>query len=227
MEQLNIKLGEVTMDNATQGTMSIIGGKGTGKTQTLKMLAASIDDEKTNVLVIDPLNIIHIKGFKRILVPKKSIGSGAALGKAFNKFKRGYRLILSFIDLLQEEEVTFIDGFLSEWKPTHTMLLVDEVHELAPETGTSGTPSEEYERFVRHCRNKDNGVIQDTQRPAQTRKNVLALSDHFILYRVTYTHDVKAVKELLGDALRPEQLNDVVKSIQTMPFLNGYEIVFR
>jgi hypothetical protein len=86
--------------------------------------------------------------------------------------------------------------------------------------------SSEFERAVRHWRNRNVGFIFSTQRPAFTSKKVLGLLDYVLLYRLTYPNDIKVVKELISGMLAPEETEKVIMSIQSKGFLEGYGIDF-
>lgn len=223
MEIQNLKLGPLTITNLTQRTASIIGGKGTGKTTTLKMLAYNSPVE---TYIFDPLNVIYIEGFQRIIITKKLITEGAKIGKMFNKIK-AQKFIFAFRGMLQKEIAEFANGFFSEWKPKHCFIIFDEIHEFCPETSTGGLYAPEVERAIRHWRNEDCGFGMSTQRPAQARKNVLGLTDGLLLYRVTWTHDKKAVEDVLSGMVSDEEKNNVMQKIQTKGFLSGFWIDFR
>ena len=63
----NLKLGDIEISNITQRKISIIGGTGSGKTTTLKLLAFN---SPCPTYVIDPLNVITIDGYKKINVTR-------------------------------------------------------------------------------------------------------------------------------------------------------------
>lgn len=218
--EINLSLGQIQISNLTQRTISIIGGKGSGKTTTLKMIANSV---KNPCYIFDPLNVIYIKNFHRLIVGKKHIESGAEAGKAINRAKN-QKIIFAFKNLLQEEQITFADGFFSTWQPTNSIICIDEIHEFTPQVG--GNYSKEVERAVRHWRNTNNGFVLTSQRPASVNKNVLALTDFLILYRLTWTHDIKAIEEILSNVLSEQELTDVMRTLQTRQFLEGKAIDF-
>lgn len=223
MENQKLTLGNLTLNNVTQKTVAVIGGKGSGKTQTLKMFLLVSD---IKAVLFDTLNVVpEMKGCNRIIVHRKNIDKGAVFGAILTKLKY-QKLILSFVDFTQEESAKFIDALFAVWKPFDMLILVDEVHEVAPERGMGMEYASEFERAVRHWRNRNVGFIFSTQRPAFTSKKVLGLLDYGIIYRLTYTNDVKTVKELIQNMLTEDEAESVIKSIQTKPFLNGFGVNF-
>jgi hypothetical protein len=177
------------------------------------------------VYIFDPLNVIRINGFNRVLFPKSSWEKGIDAGKLFNKMK-SRNMIFSFRDMLQEELSQFLNDFFSNWKPKSCLICIDEVHEFIPEGGVGGKYAPEVERAFRHWRNEDIGFVLTSQRPALVKKNVLALTDCLILYRTTWSHDIQAIKEILQN-MPGIDINKVLSGLQTKGFLEGYSLDFR
>lgn len=177
------------------------------------------------VYIFDPLNVIRIKDFDRVLFSKSTTEKGGEAGKLFSKMKPR-NIIFSFRDMLQEELSIFVNGFFSEWKPRSCLIAIDEIHEFIPEGGVGGKYAPEVERAVRHWRNEDIGFVLTSQRPALVKKNVLALTDFLLVYRTTWPHDIQAIKAILQN-MPGIDVDMVISSLQTKDFLNGYAIDFR
>ncbi len=232
---INLELGNVVIQNVTQRTIAITGGKGSGKTQTLKMLAYSASDNLP-CYIFDPLDIIRIEGFQRVVITKALIQKDkdgkvhdenlTKFAQLFNQVKNK-KIIFAFRDMLQAEIVIFTNAFFGIWHPENCLIFFDEMHDFTPERGMGQEYSEEIERAVRHWRNKNVGFILTTQRPAFTSKKVLGLIDFMILYRITYTNDVEAVKDLIKNMLSKEETEAVIRSVQTKSFLEGYTVNFQ
>lgn len=221
-----LQLSGMTINNTTQRTIFCIGGKGTGKTTLLKLIANKANKDEMRCFVFDTLGVINIKGFQRIWFKKEDIANGAVAGKLFsNKSKQN--IIFSFKDFNQNELVLFLDPFFQNWKITDALIFIDEVHELCGQSVSGNKYSTEVERAFRHWRNLNVGFVAATQRPAFTSKNVLALTDYLILFRVTYPNDLNAVKEILGNMLDKEATEDLLNKLKTKSFLEGYAVDFR
>jgi len=220
----SIEIEDIKIHNATQRTVAVIGGKGTGKTTLLKML---LDTEKP-VLCFDPLNVIKGKNINayRINLKVKDIEEDRIklMMKVVNdSLKKDQNIILSFNNMITSEEIALSDLVLPKLTFRNGYVFFDEIHEFVPQHSSSL----ETERYIRHCRNKDVGVIMTSQRPALVNKNVLALSDYVILFRLTWTHDIQAVKDLLKETCSKEELNTILKTLPTLKFMEGYVIDYR
>lgn len=222
MQQETLYLGNLRIQNLTQRKVAILGGTGSGKTSTLKMIAAV---SPVTVYLFDPLNVIRIKGFDRVIFGKGAKEKGQDAAKLFSKMKPR-NMIFSFRDFLQDELSTFMNSFFANWQPRDCIIGLDEIHEFIPEGGTGGQYAPEVERAVRHWRNNNVGFVFDSQRPALVKKNVLALTDFLILYRTTWPHDLKAIKEVLQNAPGVD-VEGTLAGLQTKEFLEGYQLDFR
>lgn len=215
---------EIIVDNATQRTVSVIGGKGTGKTTLLMMLLK----QESPVLTFDPLSVIKAESIEatRINLRVKDIDPEriAVLMKMTNAtLKKGKNIIFAFDNMIQEEEIALSNLTLPSLNHKNGYVFFDEIHEFVP----LHSQSLEVERYVRHCRNKNVGIVMTSQRPASVHKNVLALTDYLVLFRVTWAHDLKAVRELLKDVLEKDEVKRIVGSLPRLGFMEGYVIDYR
>jgi hypothetical protein len=219
-------LGNIKIDNITQRTVSILGGKRAGKTTTLKMLALN---SPVPIYIFDPLHIIPaMDDFDKITIYKKDVKKGKEAGIFLNKIDLGKRkgVIFSFMELLQDEQAEFTDNLFKVWSPRNCIIALDEVHEFTPEHGMKMEYGAEIERAVRHWGNKNVGFIITSQRSAFVSKKVLGLTDFLILFRMTHTADIEAVKDLLKEMNQPVS-KQIISQLQTKDFLKGYAIDFR
>jgi DNA helicase HerA-like ATPase len=221
--QINLQ-NEIIVDNATQRTISVLGGKGSGKTTLIKMLL----NQYSPVCCFDPLSVIDSKTIdaKRIILRTKDIDANriSIMMRVINKtLKKGDNVIFSFDNMIQQEEIELANLILPKLSLRHGFVFFDEVHEYVP----IHSQSLETERYVRHCRNNDVGILMTSQRPASVHKNVLALTDYLILFRMTWTHDIKAVKDLLSDIIDKDEVREIISTLPKLDFMTGFVIDYR
>jgi len=228
--KIDLPLNGIEIHNATQRTVAILGQKGTGKTMTLKMLAYRLLDYNVGIYVLDLLNVIRIRGFKKIVIKKGEADKGDKLASLLNNNKR-MRVIIGFEGLLQGETAEFMDKFFSVWKPKNAIVLIDEIHEFLPESTMGSNYSFEAERAIRHWRNAKEevgnvGFFFSSQRPQFVNKKILALSDAWFLFRVVGDRDRKPIMDTLSGVLTDEQLNQIITELPQKGFLQGYYVDF-
>lgn len=208
--------------NATQRTISIIGGKGAGKTTLIKMLL----DQEHSVLCLDPLNVINgdIDAYRIPIRKTDDEGKIKKIVKIVNSLLiKKKNVVLYFNEMLREEITEKMDFLFPELNYKDGYLFLDEVHEFVPHF--SG--SKEIHRFIRHCRNKNIGVVMTTQRPASVDTNVIGLTDYLVLFRITWKNDIEAVKELLKYRIEDrEEMNKTLSDLQHFGFMQGYVVDF-
>lgn len=223
---ITLNCGPFTLENITQRTLLLTGGKGSGKTTTLKMLNATLADSNLGLVIFDPLDVIRIKNFNRIRITRKSFEHGADMAKLLAKMPHEH-LIISFPDLLQTEQKTFMDGLFSAWHPHDCIISIDEAHDFMPQSGAADVYCSELERAVRHWRNKNCGFIMDTQRPARLDKNAAELADCYGVYRMTGVNDRRAVERMISGMLPDKQVRAIMADVPTLKFLELYILDFR
>lgn len=215
---------QIIVENATQRTISILGGKGAGKTTLIKMLMRRCSP----VLCFDPLNVIGEEDLEGVKVEfyKKDIDEirVAKVMKFINELLRqGKNVVLSFVNMIQEEEIALADMIIPKITLKDGFVFVDEVHEFVP----IHSQSLEMERFCRHCRNRNIGFLMTSQRAAAVNKNALALTDYLIVLRTTWTHDLKAINDLLTPIMPKEEVGNVMSNLPACEFLEGYTVDYR
>ena len=223
-KERSLKIAEnAIVSNATQRTITIIGGKGAGKTTLIKIL---LDQEKS-VLVLDPLNVINgdIDAYR---IPVKKEDTEVKLtkeAKLINQLLNSKKnVVLYFNEMLREEITEKMDILFPLLNFRDGFVFIDEAHEFTPHF--SG--SQEIHRFIRHCRNKNIGIVMSTQRPASVDTNVIGLTDYLVLFRITWKNDIEAVKELLKYRIETkEQMNKTLSDLQHFGFMEGYTVDFQ
>ena len=211
------------VSNATQRTVTIIGGKGAGKTTLIKMLL----DQEVSVLCLDPLNVINgdIDAYRVPIKKEDTEDHIQKTAKIINSLlQKKKNVVLYFNEMLREEITEKMDWLFPLLNYKDGFLFLDEVHEFTPHF--SG--SQEIHRFIRHCRNKNIGVVMSTQRPASVDTNVIGLTDYLVLFRITWKNDIEAVKELLKYRIETkEEMNKTLSDLQHFGFMEGYTVDFQ
>ena len=108
MRQETVKLQQIEVENATQRTITILGGKGTGKTTLLKMLMKRVSP----VVVFDPLNVIDSKSIDAYRIKVSNRFTDEEMDKAarvINIFvKKGKNVVVSCVSMVREEEIELV-----------------------------------------------------------------------------------------------------------------------
>jgi len=96
--------------NATQRTISIIGGKGAGKTTLIKMLL----DQETSVLCLDPLNVINgdIDAYRIPIRKTDDEGKIKKTAKIVNSLLNNKKNVVLYFNEMLREEITEKMDFL-------------------------------------------------------------------------------------------------------------------
>lgn len=218
---------KIIIKNSTQRQLAILGNKGSGKTTTIMMLMKSIE-KNAGILVFDPLNVVKndsIEGIRLLLRasdcnPKKMGKTMDFVNKALAKKAN---VVLSFDNMIQDEEIELANMIIPLLKLKDGYVMFDEIHEFAP----LHSASTEVQRYIRHCRNNNVGIVMTSQRAAAVNKNVLALSDAVWVLRSTWAHDIQAVKDLLSNVVDREELKPILRDLPTLGFLEGFYIDYR
>jgi archaellum biogenesis ATPase FlaH len=182
------------INNINQATVGIIGQKGTGKTVLTKLLTYHYVEEKKLVIVLDSLQVFKNNDYIPIFKINPT-DNPVQVKEVFNEcIKKKQSIILSFNQMVNEEVVEFTDILFTNINIKDAVIVVDEIQEFCPQFGDT---SKELTRFIRTCRNKNNGIIFNTQRPAQVSKNIIALIDEFFIFKIIWKADLDTMNSVL------------------------------
>lgn len=173
-------------------TVGILGQKGTGKTYLTRQIAESIPKD---VIVFDTIGALRPKKCKTYEVDLKDIDKQAVLFSQIT-LRTHHNIGIDLSRLTKDEIVKFTNAYLSITPMKNKYILIDEMADYTPQIGEK---SKELERLVRHGRNTGNTFIFNTQRPAYLTKNVVALVDVAIFFRLVWKNDIDVVKDLLNN----------------------------
>jgi len=213
----DISVGDIEISDITQRTVVLIGGKGSGKSTAIRQLAREANSVKLPVILFDPTGALKVDEFNVVSVQQgfteEELDALRRIIRAI--WKRKQILVIDVSDLTREENSLLANDVFGDLFKRHTgVVMIDEIPEFVPQFGAF--KSEELIRFVRKCRNKNIGVVMATQRPASVSKEVLALGDLYMIFRVQHPPDRETVSKLFSLHYESKsEVNGVVNKITT------------
>ncbi|BDC19505.1 DUF87 domain-containing protein [Acidianus sp. HS-5] len=201
--------------------IAILGIRGSGKSNTAKVLGKELIREGFPLIVIDPdgeydfQEALRIDNFnldpefavKDVLERKRSIiiDMNEWNDEAFN-------FLFKFLDIFWN---------LSKKYKANVFLVLEEAHEFIPQ-GERTKISEEITRVALRGRKRGIGMIMISQRSARVNKDVLTQSEIYFLHKVVHPVDFKVYREILP--LKAREVSDTVKSLdvgEALFYMNG------
>lgn len=207
----DITIDGITIKNITQRTVACLGQKGGGKTTLLRKVMR-ISDLPT--WCVDCVGAVQSPRSVNLKIKKPAqIDAVRKVITVHNPQK----LCMNVGTLEQSEKAAFADKFFAfiEYR-ANMLILIDEVHELCPQF--RGTYSSKTEQYVRHCRNYNVGVFFTSQRPQAVNKNLLALADDYLIFRILYERDWDVIENLLKPHMTREELMDTKARVTSFKF---------
>ena len=173
-------------------TVGIFGQKGTGKTYLTREI---IEATPKNAIVFDTIGALKPNNAKIYEVDIKDLLKQAVM---FAEISKGTHrnVCVDLKRLTKEEIVRFTQAYLSFVELKDRYIFFDEMADYTPQIGKT-VP--ELERLVRHGRNVGDTFFFNTQRPAYLTKNVIALVDVAIFFRLVWDRDIVVVKDVLNN----------------------------
>jgi DNA helicase HerA-like ATPase len=179
-------------------TIAILGQKGCGKTVAAAMLANELKEK--DVILIDTVGawakdkLVHNAVYVQAgLTTYKQMA--ATLDKCF---KERRRVVVNIANMIQAEKVYVVD-LLSQYclKRGNIAVIADEAAFFCPQGKENY--SYEFDRLVMAGRNYGvRPVVFITQRPQRLNKDILALADYYIVFRLLHNLDRGKVQDLIG-----------------------------
>lgn len=192
--KVDLKIGDIEINDATQRTVAILGMKGSGKTTALRQIIRKAEANGLPVVAVDPTGSLANADFYNVSI-SPSFDPTLLRELIWATWSERAPLVFLISDLKNTDAVKFAEvlfGILSGMRDG--LVVIDEIPDLTPQRGNR---SEELIRFNRKCRNRNVGIIFTTQRPAAVDKNVLALADMMLIMRVAWPTDVAVYDEHL------------------------------
>ncbi len=188
-------------------TVAIVGNKGSGKTVLLEKLATDFFESGRDVIYIDVIGATfeHAKNhevddsyFNWVNVDIAKVEEDVLKKYIAKVIKVDHINAFNLMMLTQREKVEFANRlFKILQKIKDYVLIIDEIQELTPQL--RGSYAEEVERIIRIGRNFGiKPIIFSSQRPQVVSKQVLALSDIFIIKKIDYYRDADIIAEIIG-----------------------------
>ncbi|MEM3863452.1 MAG: DUF87 domain-containing protein [Metallosphaera sp.] len=206
-------LGSLTLDSndVVRKCVSILGIRGSGKSNTAKIFAEELINAGVPVIIIDPDG--EYKGLKVT---------------TFDKFSEDPEEIVNLVHLgrsvdldvneWNEEVFKFLTSLMnylwdvSKVRKKDLFILVEEAHEFIPQ-GERTPLSDILTRIALRGRKRGLGMILVSQRSAKVNKDVLSQSEIYFLHKVVHPVDIKVYKEILP--LKTKDVENEIKSLTT------------
>jgi len=206
----DLKFKNMKINNLLERTIAVLGQKGTGKTTFLSNLALKISKKHIPLFIIDPVGTIEeYTNFKAIQV-------NFINDLLLEKLDECYILKEPLILILEYENYKLIDLITNYIYRnfSKSFVIIDEISEFLPQF--RGFYSIYTEKLIKLGRNKKIGVAFASQRPQTVSKNVLALGDFYILFRMVSDLDVKTIRDILRYHLKVDELRQVIATLHSL-----------
>jgi len=215
--------------------ISILGRRGSGKTNTAVVLAERMLECGYPIVVLDPLGVwwglrsssdgkgpgypVIIFGGEHADVPLQPTG-----GKLVADFvvRERQPVILDLFGFGENDMRRFVADFATQFYKTNREAIhwfVDEADEFAPQSPSGGPGAAclgAMQNIVRRGRAKGIGVTLITQRSAVLNKSVLTQTECLVAMQTTGPHDLKAIDEWIKYHGTPEEREAIMKSLTSL-----------
>jgi Helicase HerA, central domain len=216
-------------------TFAILAKRGVGKTYTASVFVEEIIKAKLPVVVIDPIGVwwglraaadgvsaglpIVIAGGDHADIP---ITPGAGEAVARLVVEQNLSLVIDLSTFRKAEQHQFMTDFaeaLYHLNREARHLVLDEADAFAPQRPQPGEQRMlgAMEDIVRRGRARGLGVTLITQRSAALNKNVLTQAEVLVTLRLISPQDRAAVDEWVKAHGTPEQRDEMMKSLPSLP----------
>lgn len=210
-------IGNVTLDrkDVVRKCIGILGIRGSGKSNTAKVIIEELLKERVPITVIDPDGeyIDEVLYYNGIIV---NDFSKDPIAMAIEHHKK---MLTVDIDMSEwtEDSFKFLARYLEAlWEISRLFsidrtIIVEEAHEFIPQ-GKRTDLSDAIVRIALRGRKRGLGLIFISQRSAKVNKDALAESEVYFLHKVVHPADLKVYKEILP--LKPKEVDEIVPKLQ-------------
>lgn len=227
------------LDAVTQ-TFLIVGKRGSGKSNTAARFVEQLHHARLPFVVLDPVDTwwglkagrdgdkgldVYVFGGRRADLPLEA-GGGALIADVLCEHRMS--MVLSVKHLSGRERSTFMVAFaqtlFQKWAGGPLCVVLEEAHELAPQSAQNGREGEQqmlgaFKRLWKLGRASGIGGVAITQRPASLSKDITTQSEILIAHRTIGPQDVKAVGEWVK--YHGERL-DILAELPSLPTGEAY-----
>ncbi|QKR00178.1 DUF87 domain-containing protein [Metallosphaera tengchongensis] len=208
-----MELGSITLtkEQVLRKCIAILGIRGSGKSNTAKVMSQELMREGIPLVIVDPdgeYRDLNAVTFDKFNVDPEELVNLLMIGKS---------LILD-VNEWNEEVFKFLTEFFNYlWEVSKVyrrdmFILLEEAHEFIPQ-GERSPLSDVLVRIALRGRKRGLGMILVSQRSAKVNKDVLTQSEIYFLHKVVHPVDMKVYKEILP--LKTKDFDKEVKSMST------------
>jgi len=228
---------DLNLDAVIGQCISILGIRGSGKSNTAGVIIEELLDQSY------PMSIVDIEGEYFGLKEKYEVlvvGTGEGVDIEIDascageiaqvSIEQNVPVVLDLSGFLSDERTELLKTYLSSlWNIAGTlrrpyMIGIEEAHEFIPQ-GTKSELKEMIARIALRGRKRGLGAIIVSQRSAKVDKDVLSQAGMLFLHRVVHEVDMRVYGELLP--WRKAEVKEIISSLETGDciYLNGDEIL--
>lgn len=179
----------------------VLGKRGSGKSNTLTVVAEELLKENVNMSVLD------LEDEFGALIKEKAISDSKADVKklAHDAIVNNKPVRLDISDMNEDEMEKFLADYLNalwdiekEQKVPHC-IMIDELWSFAPQSGKKTELAHIFQKIALRGRKYGLFVLGASQRSANISKDVITQAGIYFLTKVTHPADLKIYKEIIGD----------------------------
>ena len=190
----------------------VTGKSGSGKSSTASVIAEELLDRGHPLLIVDiegeywglkeDYEVLHVGATDEVDL---KIGPEHAEKLADLALNQGVPIIVDlsgYIDrdvadeIVREVAKSLFHREQDAQRPF--LLLVEEVHEWVPQTGSVGKTGEWLVRIAKRGRKRGLGIAGISQRPSDVDKDLITQADWLVWHRLTWDNDTNVVRDVAG-----------------------------
>ena len=199
----------LTRDRLRGASVTILGRKGTGKSNTLAVFMEELLERRVPLVIVDPQDEYYTLGQEydlivagrtaHALISLDPLKAGAL---AEFSLTHNFPVVLSLRKYTAEERFTLLRLYFERlWALEEDMrkpyfVLLEEAHTYLPQVGTTPVFAILSEIFLQGRKN-GLGTILATQRSQKIHKDTISQSEIYLLHKVSHPKDIEVYEDLL------------------------------